>query len=188
MLIEIARASSEIVGEAVTEVAAQETGGPLGTLGINLKFFIAQLVNFAIVLLVLWKWAWKPIMKVLDERSKLIEQSVRDAKCIEDEMKSLDKKQNELMRAAEQRAQAVIVDAERAAAAHQTREAEKTKAEISKLLERGKIEFAAEKEQMMRAARRELASVVVAATEKILVEKLDAEQDQELIKKVLEKI
>lgn len=183
MFIEIAHAATE-AAQAVKE----SSGGPLGTLGINLKLFIAQLINFAIILLVLWKWAWKPILKVLDDRAKRVEQSVRDAKRIEEEMKALDKKRNDFLREAEQKAQTVVVEAERMAAAHRVAESEKTKAEVSKLLERGKTELAHEKEQMVRAARAELAEVVVAATEKILTEKLDAKRDQELVKKILEKV
>lgn len=187
MFIEIAHAS-EVVSEIAAEAAAESSGGPLGALGINLKLFIAQLINFGIVLFVLWKWAWKPILKVLDERSKRVEQSITDAKHIEEEMKALDKKRNDFLREAEQKAQAVVQEAERIAAAHRAAEAEKTKAEIAKLLERSKTELAHEKEQMVRAARAELADVIVAATEKVLAEKLDAKRDQELIKKVLERV
>lgn len=187
MFIEIAYAS-EVVSEAVAEVASEPTGGPLGTLGINLKLFIAQLVNFAIVLFVLWKWAWKPILKVLDERAKRVERSIEDAKRIEEEMKALDKKRNELLREAEQGAQAIIAEAGRVATAQRAAEMEKTKSEVSKLLARGKIELVQEKEQMVRAARAELSELVVAAAEKVLVEKLDAKRDEELVKKVLEQV
>lgn len=187
MLIETVYAATKAAGEVAVE-AGTEAVGPLGALGINLKLFIAQLINFAIVLFVLWKWGWKPILKILDERSKRIERSIQDAKHIEDEMKSLDKKRNDLLREAEQKAQAVITEAGRIAAEQRTRESEKTKAEISKLLERGKAELAREKEQMVQAARAELAEVVVAVTEKILVEKLDTKRDQELVKKVLERV
>lgn len=187
MFIEIAYAS-EVVNEVVTKAVAESSGGPLGALGINLKLFIAQLVNFAIVLFVLWRWAWKPILKVLDDRSKRVERSIEDAKRIEEEMKALDKKRNDFLREAEGKAQTVVQEAERAAAAHRVVEAEKTKAEIAKLLERGKTELAHEKEQMVRAARAELADVIVAATEKVLTEKLDAKRDHELVKKILEKV
>lgn len=49
----------------------------IADLGINLPVLIAQIVNFTIVLVILWLVAWKPLMKVLDERRERIAESLR---------------------------------------------------------------------------------------------------------------
>ncbi len=50
--------------------------------GINLKSFLAQLVNFAIVLFVLWKWVFRPVAQGLADRTAKIEKSLDDAQQI----------------------------------------------------------------------------------------------------------
>ena len=62
----------EFISEA--NKAVEATGG-LGTLGINGKIFLAQLVNFVLVLIVLWRWAFTPIVKILDKRRDQIAKS-----------------------------------------------------------------------------------------------------------------
>jgi F0F1-type ATP synthase membrane subunit b/b' len=44
----------------------------LGKLGINAPLFLAQLVNFSIVLLVMWKWVYTPLVKLMDKRAQEI--------------------------------------------------------------------------------------------------------------------
>src|SRR5690348_9342004 len=56
--------------------------------GLNWKLFIAQLVNFGIILFVLWKWVFGPVGKKLQERSDKIEKSLQQAKEIEEKHKA----------------------------------------------------------------------------------------------------
>jgi len=51
----------------------------LGTFGINWKLLIAQLINFSVVLFVMWKWVYTPLLKLIEDRQKKIEQGIRDA-------------------------------------------------------------------------------------------------------------
>jgi len=51
----------------------------ISTFHIEWQLIIAQLVNFAIVLFVLWKFAYNPILKTLNDRTKKIEKGVKDA-------------------------------------------------------------------------------------------------------------
>ena len=54
-------------------------GDTIKTLGIDLPKLIAQLVNFGIVLVVLWKFAYKPILAMLDQRRDKIAESMANA-------------------------------------------------------------------------------------------------------------
>src|SRR3989344_1805866 len=83
ILIKTAHAATEAAAEAapaVGEAAAHaEKQGVLDTLGINWKLLIAQLVNFGIILVVLWKWVFTPVAKKLTERTERIEKAMKDA-------------------------------------------------------------------------------------------------------------
>ena len=58
--------------------------GTLSSLGINGTLFIFQLINFAIVALILWYLILKPITKKMSERQKMIDDGIDNAKKIED--------------------------------------------------------------------------------------------------------
>jgi F-type H+-transporting ATPase subunit b len=168
--------------EAVSQAAeSQQSGGVLGTLGINWKLFLAQLVNFSIVLFVFWKWIVKPLAKTLTERQEKIESGLKNADYMQAERENFEKWKQEEMKAVRTQAESVIKTA--------TDTANKSKQEIvaeaqhqaSKIVEQAKTQIQSDKNQMMQEAKQELANLVVLASEKILKEKLDPKKDQALI-------
>ncbi len=170
--------------EAINEASP----GVLGTLGINWRLFIAQLINFVVVLLVLWRWAWKPLVKILDERSRRIEQSLAYAKEIEEEMRRLGEKRTAALRETEARAQAAIADARALAEIERQETLAHTRTEVEKTLREAKESIRTEKTRMLAEARAELADVVIAATGKVLEREIDEKSDRAFVQKVLEKI
>src|SRR5262245_33785531 len=58
---------------------SHEAAGPLGALGVEWNLFAAQLLNFAIVFYVMHRFVYKPLLKLLDERTAKIEQGLADA-------------------------------------------------------------------------------------------------------------
>jgi F-type H+-transporting ATPase subunit b len=54
-------------------------------LGISLPLLISQLVSFVILLLLLWRFAYKPVLKMLDERAKKIKESIESAETVKDQ-------------------------------------------------------------------------------------------------------
>ena len=61
--------------------------GGLSDLGINLPALIAQLVNFTILLGLLYLFAYKPIMRMLDERSRKIKEGMEQAEAVKEKAK-----------------------------------------------------------------------------------------------------
>ena len=75
----------------------------LGNLGINLSYLVVQILNFFIVMLIMSFWAYKPILKVLDERRDKIAQSLEDAREAAEARANalLSRRRNETCRASE---------------------------------------------------------------------------------------
>ena len=176
---QIILAATEVVGEAAAR--SEESSSVLGTLGINWKLFLAQLLNFGIVLFVLWKWVVKPLGTTLTKRQERIEAGLKNAenmdverKKFEDwkagEMKKVRNEADQILRVTTDTAnkikQETIVDAQ-----HQA----------NKILEQAKSNIESEKTEMLNEAKEELATLVVMASEKILRHKLDPKKDHELI-------
>lgn len=170
------------------EATTEASGGVVGTLGLNAKLFIAQLVNFAIVLFVLWRWVFKPVANGLEARTAKIEQSLRDADTTEQERAQFQQWKNEEIAKTRKQAAEIIATAKSDADAVKTSMMIDTRNEQEKLIERTKQQLAMEQTKTITEAKQQLADLVVTATEKILQSKLDEKKDKELIKKTLENL
>ncbi|OGE81080.1 MAG: ATP synthase F0 subunit B [Candidatus Doudnabacteria bacterium RIFCSPLOWO2_02_FULL_48_8] len=172
--------------EAVQEVAQHEASeGVLGTLGINWKLFLAQLINFGIVLFIFWKWIVKPLGKTLTERQNRIEAGLKNADLMDMEKKKFDEWRQAEMKKTRTEADQII----RTASDSATKVKQETIVEAHKqadlLVSQAHAAIAADKEKMVSEAKQELATLVVAASEKILRGKLDSRKDHELISESL---
>ena len=94
--------------EAVEQAAHPEQSDLLGTLGINWKLFIAQLVNFVIVLAIFWKWIAKPLSKTLSDRQERIASGLKNAELQELEKKNFDQWKKEEMRKTRDEAEQIL--------------------------------------------------------------------------------
>ncbi len=164
---------------------ASENASGIGALGIDVKALVIQLVTFALAFLVLKKWAFGPIVRMMEERRKTIDAGVElGEKMKKDQAAFQAQKADELANARKQ-ADGIIAEAEEAS--RQTvRDAEAKAAEKAAVIVKEGEERA--KGEMARA-RKQLESEVVAlisdATEAIIGEKVDATKDAQLIDRAL---
>jgi F-type H+-transporting ATPase subunit b len=155
------------------------------TFHIDIKMLVAQLVNFTIVLLVLWKFAYKPILKTMNERSAKIEKGLKDAENAGKKLTETAEKEKEVLADARKEAQTIISKAEDMAKKSKEQIAVEAKVQADKILESAKIQIEEEKQKLLKEVKAEIGNLVVAATEKIIGEKLDKTKDKELIEKAL---
>ena len=157
----------------------------LGSLGLSLSAFLIQLGTFIIALLVLRKWAFKPIMKVLNERRLTIEKGVSLGEQMEKDKAELEAKISHALNETRAQADKILSDAS-SSAKQMVREAEeqaKLKAEaiLKEAAERG----VSETKRAWHKLEGQLASLVTDATEAVVETKLDPKKDSELINKAL---
>lgn len=74
-------------------------------LGLDIKLLVAQIINFGILFFVLKKLLYKPIIKLLDDRKKTIEDSISNSKKIEEELGSLEEKKSQVISKVQKEAQ-----------------------------------------------------------------------------------
>lgn len=166
---------------------SEPTGG-IATLGIDLKIFLAQLVNFIIVLLVLWKWAFTPIVKLLDDRTKKIAESVKLSEDVDRRVAELEQEQHQLIAHAKQEASAVLEIARAEAEQRKQEMLIMAKKEVEHVVAQGKEQLKAEKAQMIREAKTELIEIAVSATKKILEETIDEKKSADLAERLIKKM
>lgn len=177
MLILIAHAS-----EAATEAAA--TGG-IGAIGIDLRSLILQIINFAILLLLLKKFAYKPILDILDNRYKKVEESLKNAKDVEQLKASLEKEKETILKDAHAKAQGILEQSKKQAAEILITAEQKAMERDQQLLAAANAKIANETEQVRRSLFSEAATFISHATEKVLGKKINATTDHEIIKEAI---
>jgi F-type H+-transporting ATPase subunit b len=175
--------------EAVTDEAhaEEEKQGIPGMFGLDWKLFIAQLVNFGIVLFVLWRFVFKPVAKGLAERTNKIEQSLKDAQQITEDKQTFESWKTAEMSKVRQEAAGIITQAKQEAEGVKASILDQAKAEQSRIVQQAQAQLENEKQKALNEIKGQIADMVVSASETILREKLDDKKDKQLIEQALQK-
>lgn len=157
----------------------------LQKLGIDWKLLLAQGVNFLILLYILKRFVYKPMLAFLDERSAKIDSGLQNAEAATKRLEAAEKEQESVLASAQKKAREITEEALAAAKRRDAEQLEKTKAEIERMLQASEEAIAGEKERMMREAKAELAELVLTATQKLTGATIDQKKHDELVQKSL---
>lgn len=157
----------------------------LNEFGINPLLLAAQVVNFLILLWILNKFLYKPVMKVLEERRKRIEDSLNNAQEIEKRLEETNVKADEILAKASSEGQKIIDDAK--SQANQIVEDAKVQAEIvsQKILAGARVQIEVERENMRWELQKELSRLVVLIVQKVTGKMLNQKLQKQLIEKTV---
>ena len=144
----------------------------ISTFHIDWKIIIAQAVNFAIVFVVLYIYALKPLNKLMAERAEKIAKGITDAKQNAETLNKTKKEQEEILAKVRIEAQNIYKTGKKEGEHERAQLIEKGKLEFTTMIESGKKALESEKIKMVEDARREIASLAMLATEKLLSEKV----------------
>ena len=170
---------SIIFANALTDLA--DTGRRVAEqFGLDWPHFIAQCISFGIVAFVLHRFAYKPVLKVLEERRQRIEEGLKNAEQIKKDLANAQSKALEIMNQAAAQATRLIEEARAAAAKVQEQETQKAIAAAQDIVEKARQATRAEHGQMLADLRREVGRLVVATTGKVVGKVLTPEEQQRL--------
>lgn len=155
------------------------------TFHIDIKLILAQLVNFAIVLFVLKKFAYGPMLKLMTERSEKIEKGIENAQNAGKKLLEIEEKEKAVLIEARKAAQEIVANAEAVAVKNKEEIIGEAKTQAEKILSDSAKKIELEKNQMMSEVKGQIAELVVAATGKLIDEKMDSVKDGELIAKAI---
>jgi len=174
--------------EAVQGTHTETSGGVLGTLGVNWKLFLAQLVNFGVVLFIFWKWVVKPLGTTLTNRQQRIEEGLKNADRMDVEKKKFEEWKQQEMKKVRTEADHILRTTTDTANKIKQETIVEAHTQAGKILEQAKNSIESEKVQMLKEVKQEIATLVVAASEKILRHKLDPRKDHELINETMKEM
>jgi F-type H+-transporting ATPase subunit b len=148
--------------------------------GVTWPKFIAQLVLFIIVYFVLNRFAFGPLLKVLEERRKRIEEGQLNAEKIKKQLAEAELRYQEVLRKANDDAQILLEESRKNNEAFSQREMEKAVKESAAIVERARHEITSERNRMVDEVKREMVSLVVKTTAKVAGKVLSPEDQKRL--------
>jgi F-type H+-transporting ATPase subunit b len=189
-IIDIVHAETEAAAEGahVAVEGGAASASPLASLGINPTLFVFQLINFAVVAAIIWFLILKPLTKKMTERQKMIDESLDNAKKIQDNLQKSEQKYQERIDNAKVEAGKVIEKAGKDAEQLSIDMKAKAKSEIESLVEQAKRNIRSERDEMVADVKKASAELIVAALEKILSEKIDDKKDKQLVEEMIKKL
>jgi F-type H+-transporting ATPase subunit b len=157
----------------------------MGNLGINVPLLISQLISFLILLAVLYFAAYKSVIKMLDDRSNKIKESLEQAETVKKQSLHAEDEVKKQLQSASQKGQELIAQATKASDEIRARAQELAKKDAEMLIDRARLAIQAEKDEAIEELRREFADVTILAAGKVIGESLDKESHKALIDKIL---
>ncbi len=169
-----------------TLLAADEGGGGLFTVDPGLAVW--TIATFLVVLFILGKFAWGPILGALDAREKGIRDSIDEAARVRQEAQAALEEHKRQLADARRQAQEIVAEGREAGERLRREIEEKAREEGERILERTRQEIRRERDLAIEQIRTEAVELALAAASRILDEKLTEERDRALVRSYLEDI
>jgi F-type H+-transporting ATPase subunit b len=161
-------------------------GDAIAKLGINGANLLAQVVNFGILFVLLYLLAYKPILKMLDERAKKIKDSIEQTEMVKDQAARAAEESRLRVEAGIKEGQELIGKATKAADEVRLEGQRKAQEDAQALIARARSEIQRERDEAVGALRQEFADLTIMAAEKVIDRSLDKKAHRDVIDKVLD--
>lgn len=156
--------------------------------GIQPILLLAQIVNFLIILFLLTKFFYKPIAKMLNDRKVKIEESLKNADLIEQQLAQTEEKTKKLLEDAQNQAQTLIGQARQTADTINQETAQEARKTLEETLVRARDEIERQKQDMKKELEKETLTLVVEVTKKVLAKTLNQKERNELTSNAISEI
>lgn len=151
------------------------------TFGFDWKQFVAQVIAFVIVALLLRRFAYKPILNTLEERKQRIADSLANAEKIKAELARTEAARQETLNQANLQANRLIEEARAAAARVQEQETQRAIAAAEQIIAKAREAAAQDHARMLAELRREIGQLVVKTTAQVAGKILTVEDQRRLV-------
>ena len=167
---------------ATKRAAAAEHAAPSGPIdglrqtfehfGVEPKFIIFQLISFLVVLVVLYKFAIKPVTATMEERTRKIESGIKYAEEMQAKLAAAQQESATIVKKANVEATRLVDEARKTAKDFLDRQTQEASAKANDMLKKAQQAIELEHKKMLADARTEIARLVVTTTERVLAKKL----------------
>lgn len=158
------------------------------TFGVDWTHLLAQIISFSIVCILLHRFAYKPILNILEERRRQIAQGLADTEKIRDELAQAEAKCREIILQANGQATKLIEEAHTAAARVQQQETQKAISAAEQILVKSREGAAQEHARMLADLKREVGQLVVQAATTVTGKILTKEDQRRMAEETINRL
>ncbi len=186
-----------MIENAIILAAAEATGGQdsanqimqiFDRFGLDIRFLVAQIVNFCIVAILLYKFAYKPVLATIEERQKKISDGLQYAEEMKAKLADAEKAHAATLQKAQQEAQSILGEARETAKLYLDKQAEEAAGKGEELIAKAKEAIALERHKMLTEVRGEVVRLVIDTTSKVLTKDLSEDEKSRFSKSAAEEL
>jgi F-type H+-transporting ATPase subunit b len=160
--------------------------GGFASLGINLPLLVVFIINFIVLFVLLRIFLYKPVLKMLDERSKRTKEGMELAEATKKEYEQAKTEVQKQIEKGRQEAQAMIAQALQTGERLKEESRQEATKQAQGIIDRTRAELEAERDKIVEDLRREFVNISISAAEKVIKETLDKEKHRKLIEETLQ--
>ena len=158
------------------------------TFGVDWPHLIAQIISFSIVCILLYKFAYKRVLAMLEERREKIAEGLANAEKIKAELAKAETQRQEIVAQGNTQANKLIEEARAAAARVQEKETQKAIAAAEQIIVKAREAAAADHARMLAELRREVGRLVVKTTATVTGKILTPEDQRRLAEETAKQV
>jgi len=158
----------------------------MAELGFHWPSLVVYVVNFTILLGILYLVGYKPILRILDQRSSRIRESLEQAERIQKESAERQEEMERRLQEARREGQGLIEQAREMAERYREEERERARQEAETFLTRARTDIQRERDNAVEEVREQFADLAITAAERVIRRSLDRAAHKDIIDQVLE--
>jgi F-type H+-transporting ATPase subunit b len=167
-------------GEAVSGLAKLNNRLNLGDIIVTVTFF-------TLLMLLLKKFAWGPLMGIMDQRAQMISNDIEAAEKSRTESQKLLEEQRDLLKEARVSATEIVENARKQGETQREELITTARAEVERMKQAATVEIATEKDKAVAAVREEFVSLSILAASKVLGKEISEEDNRAMIEETIVK-
>jgi F-type H+-transporting ATPase subunit b len=169
----------------ITLAVIASEGGNGGLLDVNPGLMIWTVITFIILLLILKRVAWKPILTALDKRESDIREALAQAEKAKDDAKQILEQNQANLAKAEEESKKIIDQSRTYAESLKEQLIKDSKEQAKKIVDDASLEIQRKQDAAFEELKSQIAEIAVNAAEKLIRESLDAQKSKQVIDKYL---
>jgi F-type H+-transporting ATPase subunit b len=158
------------------------------TFGVDWPHLVAQIISFSIVCFLLHRFAYKPVLKMLQDRRQQIAEGLADTQRRKDELARTETERQEILMQANMQATKLIEEAHAAAARVQEQETHKAIAAAAQIILKSREAAAQEQARMLAELKRDVGRLVVKTTATVTAKILTAEDQRRMAEETVKEL
>lgn len=150
--------------------------------------FVWTILTFLLLVFILAKFAWKPLLKMLQDREDMVRSSLEDAEKAKSELERLNEESEAIMAKARSEAQSILADGKAAAEKVKDDIIAKSKEQANKIREDAGNQYQVEKDKAISEIKKEVVNLTLSVAEKLIQKNLSDADNKSLIEESLKKV